>query len=507
MLFSLLILLVIFPYCSPSKEKPLIRYLVDITDPSSHNFNVAIHFHAQKGKVHLQMPASTPGALIQNNAKYVKKFRALNENQQVMESFRFDKDTWLVTVPKSQNVSVYYKVQRNEDDELRLTTNWLEEKGGYFFGTTILMYSREWLDVPVLLDLKLPKNWQIVTSLPKAKEIISFAPKNYRELVNYPIQFGFFQEKTVLCDELTFRLIFDTQLPTYDEELFVKRIIQIARFHKNLFRSAPFKEYIVLFHYRPDLDYGGGVSRNNMMIMNLGKEWMDNLPGNISGTFAHELFHAWNFATFYPKELGQYDFARENYSGLTWFIEGVTNYYVYLCFVRTGLITPELLFNILSNDINSYEASPGRGWIGLKEADIVNWIGGAESLNISSGGAVFGFLLDLEIRLATFNGHSLDDVMRALFAQSQKPGYQGYSEDDLINTIGEITSHDFKTFFDLYVNNKNSIDYHNILNRAGLSLEEKVENGFTKYTIIPNSSLTEAQIMLLDSLTGQISAH
>jgi len=43
------------------------------------------------------------------------------------------------------------------------------------------------------------------------------------------------------------------------------------------------------------------------MIVNIGKEWMENLPDDISGTFAHELFHVWNAIAIHPSAFDKWD--------------------------------------------------------------------------------------------------------------------------------------------------------------------------------------------------------
>lgn len=480
-------------------QTPRVQYTIEVGDPSSKIFHVALQLPVQAGGLRLLMPASTPGAIIQNHARFVARFRATGERNQTLVTYRLDKQTWQINVPKAQIVTVLYDVHINNEDKLRLTTNWLQQDGGFLIGTTVFMYSPDRLSNPVSLELKLPPNWTVVTPLRAGIKENTFLAANYRELSDSPVQFGLLHDRTVIASGKRYRLVFDTQLPPYDEKALDKRITQIADSQHRLFGDAPFEEYIVLFHWRPDLDFGGGLARRNAMVMNIGKEWMDNLPGNLSGTFAHELFHAWNFASFYPRNLGHYDYAHENYTTAAWFIEGVTNYYVYLTFARTDLIQEKIFFDILSSDITSYESSPGRGWLSLKEADFAGWINAIESINYRSAGAVIGFLLDMKIRLGTNNKSSLDDVMRALYKQSKIAGYSGYTEGDLVAAVNNVARHNFARFFDLYVNGKGPIDYNSLLSRAGLIVKITDENGKKNYSIRRQAEVTDEQDKLLKS--------
>ena len=45
------------------------------------------------------------------------------------------------------------------------------------------------------------------------------------------------------------------------------------------------------------------------------------------GLISHEYFHTWNIKRLRPAEFAQFDYGRENYTGLLWFFEGFTSYY------------------------------------------------------------------------------------------------------------------------------------------------------------------------------------
>jgi len=303
-------------------------------------------------------------------------------------------------VPKSQLVVVRYDIRVNERDVLRLGTNWVDNNGGFIEAASTFLYQPEHLDSPISLQFKLPSSWQIVTPM-RATSGGGYAGDNYRQLLDSPIQFGRLQERTVSVGQVRCRLVFDAQLPAYDERAFDENIRKIIAYEMKLMGGAPFQEYTVLFHWRPDLDYGGGIEHGRAMIMNVGKQWMLDLPTNVSGTFAHELFHAWNAGAVHPRDLDKWDYTRENYTRLMWFIEGVTNYYATLVLRRTGIRPRESFYDVLSRTVSAYENEPGRGLVTLVDAGIAEWIRPVEGLDYYSGGEVIGFLLDLEIRIAT----------------------------------------------------------------------------------------------------------
>lgn len=307
------------------------------------------------------------------------------------------------------------------------------------------------------------------------------------------MQFGLLEERTITEGNIRCRLVFDAPLPPYDVLAFNQNIRKIIRSELQLFGRAPFDEYTVLFHWRPDLDFGGGIEHGKAMIMNIGKQWMLDLPTNMAGTFAHELFHAWNAEAIYPRDFAQWDYSRENYTGLMWFVEGVTNYYATLTLIRTGILSKERFYAMMSNSISSYENEPGRGFVSLREAGIAEWIRPIESLDYYAGGEVVGFLLDLEIRRATRNRSSLDTVMRALYEQSKRADYRGYEEQDLVKLVNESAARNLTGFFDLYVRGKGPIDYDRLLRDLGVVVGIKVEQDGKTYSLSPADSMTTDQ--------------
>lgn len=283
-------------------------------------------------------------------------------------------------------------------DTLRLATNGIDEHGGFFCGASVLMYSPAHLTYPVLLRLKMPPGWKTASPLPNKKEYL-FA-RNYRTVVNSPVEFGNFEERDLLVAGIVFRLIFDKRLPDYDRESFDSNLKNIIAAEIAMFQSAPFKQLLVFFHWRPDLEYGGGMEFGEAMILNIGKAWMEDLPDDVSGTFAHELFHTWNAIAFYPATFSNWDYSRENYTELMWFQEGITSYYAVLAMVRGG-VRPNRFLEMLSNALTTYENQAGRGFISVSDASIADWIDPAESIDVYSTGEFIGFLLDLEIRRLT----------------------------------------------------------------------------------------------------------
>lgn len=475
-----------------------ISYTVRVSDPKDGRFHVQMSFFANSGPLRVFMPVFTPGSLLQNNARFVSRISCTAGSGKVVPIARVTKDEWDVISPAAGQLTVTYDVLPNTFDSLGLTTNSLGARGGFFQGTTIFLGVRGLLDIRATLKLELLAGWKIATTLAGADG--SYRAANYAELVKAPVQFGEWTERDVTAGGMKVRLVFDAPLPPYDEAQLDDRITKIIEHHVKLFGSAPFRDYLVLFHWRPDLPYGGGVSRRSAMVMNVGKEWMDDLTANLGGTFAHEMFHAWNFSSFYPRPLRPPDYLKPEYTASTWFTEGVTNYYVLRAFAKIGRSPRLKLMAWISQDITEFENSPARGWMSLEEADIASWSEPVESLPMNSGGNVAGLILDLAIRRETGNRASLDDVVRQLYKDSTARGYEGFTETSLRQTVNRVAGRDLTPVMDAIVRSKDRCDYSVLLRGSGLSVKiTKGPNG-RSFDLELSASLTEAQRRALDDI-------
>ena len=122
-------------------------------------------------------------------------------------------------------------------------------------------------------------------------------------------------------------------------------------------------------------------------------------------------------------ELGPFDYDRENYTRSLWIAEGVTDYYGDLFSRHASLSSDPEYLDALSDAIEKLQATPGRLVQPVELASFDAWIkqyrpddnSNNVTVDYYTKGSVIGFLLDAEIRRATGNRRSLDDVMRTAY--------------------------------------------------------------------------------------------
>ncbi|MEM9491014.1 MAG: PDZ domain-containing protein, partial [Myxococcota bacterium] len=184
-----------------------------------------------------------------------------------------------------------------------------------------------------------------------------------------------------------------------------------------------------------------------------------------------------------PVELGPFDYEREVHTRALWIAEGITSYYDDLLLHRAGLMTDKEYLDKLSKLIERVETNPGSLVESLSDSSFDAWIKFYRSDENSRNsrtdyyrkGAVVGFLLDAEIRRATLDRRSLDDVMR--LAYERYSGERGFTTAEFRAVATEVAGRPLDDFFIQTVDTTEKLDYGPALEHYGLRFAEKAKKG------------------------------
>nr|WP_262890675.1 hypothetical protein [Rufibacter sediminis] len=170
------------------------------------------------------------------------------------------------------------------------------------------------------------------------------------------------------------------------------------------------------------------------------------------GVSCHELFHTWNIKQIRPQEMLPYDFTRENYFRTGYVAEGVTTYYGDYLLARSGVFTSEQYFQELNTVLKRHTVDHGEQNLSVADSSFDTWLDGYKpgipdrKVSIYHKGCIGALVLDLEIRKATQNARSLDDVMRRMWQEFGRPGI-GYSEEDYQRLAEEVAGISLENYF------------------------------------------------------------
>ena len=498
-----------------------VRYEVAVTDPASHLFHVTAEFpSAGKDTLYLSLPAWSPGAYeIQNYARYVRGFSATNAAGESLFWDRFDKDTWRVVTGKSARVTAQFDFL---GDTIDLSLARLTGTFGQFLGTNLFLFEEGQLGRPADVRFRVPTGWQVTTALPSTSTGV-YRAADYHELADAMTFVGRYTLDSLQVDGKWIRIAL---WPAADYTPPVARsfrgaIEKMAQVQNRLMGGAPYDVYTVFFNVIHDrVDFGGGLEHATSQydIMPAGPDFADangQLGSFIRPLLSHEFFHLWNVKRIRPAEMWPYDYHAEQFTPLLWWSEGVTDYYADVTNLRAGLWSNEQFIQNVNDNMQQVEGAP-EPW-SAEDGSAATWI---NEVYVNSSqlyypkGSLLGMLLDISIRDATDNAHSLDEVMRALYTQYYRQA-KGFSTADLLAELRKAGMPNVDAFYQRYINGRDSLPYETVFAKVGINVARATTSvpflgvgsgpgaaGMEVQSVTPGSAADAAGLQLGDVLVS-----
>jgi predicted metalloprotease with PDZ domain len=288
---------------------------------------------------------------------------------------------------------------------------------------------------------------------------------------------------------LTYHLVIDG-IGNYDVNKLAPVAKQIVGSEIKMMGHAGYKEYWAIFL----AGSGGGMEHLNSTLSGISAFGWEQPHDSSKGAFrasnwnyfalvlAHEHFHSWNVKRIRPVVLGPFRYDREVHTRRLDVAEGFTEYYTYVHGLRSGFSTPAATWSEFADDVDTEENSPGRRLFSLGDLSWNTWWDNDDPYipggDYYDGAAVMAFMLDFKIRHDTNNAHSLDDVLRYLFAdweakstnQFQSTGGT-YADDALPSIIVKATGdEEASALFHTWWDTTTLPDWNSYLQYAGLKL-------------------------------------
>jgi predicted metalloprotease with PDZ domain len=455
-----------------------ISYRVSVGE-GERSFRVRAEFPVPAGRdtFLVSLPAWAPGSYeIMNYARYVHGFSAATPEGRPLFWDKADPDTWRIASAGAARVVVEF---RTDPDSVALELSRIGPDFAFFNGTNLFLYPEgAGFDFPADLEVDVPTGWRIATGLTAAGAPGRFRAASYHDLVDSPTFLGKFALDSVVVDGRAVRLAIypDSALTPAVWDSVADALRRIAATQNRIMDGPPYEGYTVLV-YAPaaDLDWAGGLEHRNSQLDIIAQGFFapDRKRG-VLGDFtrpllSHEFFHLWNVKRIRPAAMWPYDYAHPQVTPLLWWSEGVTDYYGDLTLARGGLWTIGQFLASMDADIRQVEDAAEA--VAAEDASIDTWIHPTwvdEAQYYYPKGALLGLMLDIRIRDATGNRHSLDDVMRALLADFWGRG-RGFTTGDLLGVI-RAWDPGVDEFYRRHIRGREPLPYDSVLPRGGIAV-------------------------------------
>jgi predicted metalloprotease with PDZ domain len=448
-----------------------IRYEItfDSLTAQARTLQVAMSFDVQgPGPVLLSFPAWTPGAYeLSFFARWVSNFAPSTADKPLAWD-KLDYDTYRVNPAGAKSVTVRFNYLA---DTLDNAMAWAKPDFVLFNGTNLLPYPEgRGTNFPATVVIKTEPSWLVATGMQAVpQQSHTYRENNYHDLVDKPFFVGRMDLDSTQVAGLW------TRLATYPAGALTGQarseaqdeIGKMIPAEAAVFGETPWRNYTVMMIF--DSSYGGGSAlehtNSHVGIYNPG------FIGNpiLASITAHEIFHAWNVKRLRPADMVPYRYDRSEPTVWLWVSEGITDYYADLAILRGGIITDQQFLTATGEKILKVADAPPTA---LEDASLSTWIhptDGSEYLYYPKG-SLAGFALDILIRDASDNRHSLDDVMRELYRTTYKAG-RGFTAADWWGAVSRAAGgRSFADFSAKYVDGREPYPWGQLLPLAGLRI-------------------------------------
>jgi predicted metalloprotease with PDZ domain len=389
-----------------------------------------------------------------------------------------DKASWAVSCSGRGALVVRYTVYAY-DNSVRAA--FLDADRGFFNGTGLCLrvHGRE-TDTHRLELARLPRGWEVATSMPEAAGG-GYQAADYDELVDHPVELGRFWRGEFKAGGVPHEFVVAGALPDFDGERLLadaRRICeaQISFWHGR--KKPHFKRYVFLLNAVDD-GYGGLEHRASTALIaarrdlpQQGRPEFSDGYVTLLGLVSHEYFHTWNVKRLRPAEFIRYDYTQENYTQLLWFFEGFTSYYDDVFLLRAGLIDAPRYLRLLAKTVTGVLGMPGRKVQSVAQASFDAWVkyyrGDENTPNATisyyTKGSLVGLALDLTLR-AEGRG-TLDDVMCGLWARSEGGPI---SEADIAAVLKEVAGRSMARELEAWVHGTDDLPLRRLLEKFGIT--------------------------------------
>jgi predicted metalloprotease with PDZ domain len=396
-----------------------VGYHVLLDARAHHVAHVIMSVAGVKDGVDLWMPAWTPGAYeIRDWGRNVTPFNAWDRQRQPLAFTRTGPNTFHVA--GSGDVTIVYEVFAALASDDGST---IDDTHALLNGSSIFLAVRGREHERHGVGIALPAGWRSISAL---GEVMNAA--SYEELIDAPIECGRFATATTTAAgrEVTLALDGAAISPTTMDG-WMRDVAALVATETKLVGAPPWSRYVILVHLTDApgkvaaLEHAASTSILMPTSTLTDRESYDELVYVI----AHEMFHAWNARRLRPAELVPYDLSRAQPSRNLWITEGLTEYYAHRAMLLSRRWSRAAWLAHTSDEAERAVLASRRGG-SIEEAALLAWRAPDDAADDPDAyyarGHLVALALDAAIRAAGDGKHSLDDVLRALLAASEKAG-------------------------------------------------------------------------------------
>ena len=468
-----------------------IHYTLIPADPFGHLFEVCLEIAQPDlaGQI-ISLPNWIPGSyMIRDFAKHIIALRAQTLDGDSLNITSLNKSQWRIA-PTNQPIKLHYQVYAWD---LSVRGAHFDQTHGFFNGTSCFVMVEGQRQQAVSVDIKQTDHtrnqpWLLATSLkPTQTDANGFGlyqAQDYDELIDHPVEMGCFTQAEFIAAGIKHRIVL-TGKHDCDLDRLCADLTKICATQLEFFGSpAPFEEYLFMVMVVGE-GYGGLEHRASTALVcsrdvlpYVGMNKANDSYLEFLELCSHEYFHSWNVKRIMPAQFQTPDLSQPAYTEQLWWFEGATSVYDLQFLLRAGIIDQKKYLNTLAQQMTRVYRMPGRFKQSVSESSFHSWTKfyqqdeNAPNAIISyyTKGALIALGLDFEIRKATQNQKTLDDLLLTLW-QDYGLAQKGLQEGEIEQRASEIAGVDLSDYFNRYLRATEDLPFADWFNEVGIEFK------------------------------------
>jgi predicted metalloprotease with PDZ domain len=500
------------------ENQPVLRYSVDLTQTSNDQLSVELICPSFKKKdLKFFIPKTVPGTYSEDDyGRFIEDFKALDKKGNVLKTKKLDKNGWLIE-RSDKLVKITYKVNDTFDAYDKADNTIFEPSGtsiekdtvylinnhglfGYFSG-----YEKSAYEVTI----KHAPDFYGSTALTDSDHSNTqdvFLTDSYNLLVDSPILYCKPDTTTVKVGNTDVLISVYSPSGKVTSKFLAEQVDPLLQAQgKYLGGSLPVDKYafLVYFDNKPGLSGSEGALEHSYSSVYYFQEY----PQEVFGPYftdiaAHEFFHILTPLNIHSEQIHDFNFNYPEMSKHLWLYEGSTEYHAHIVQTRYGLKSPEELYKVLTEKINSSQKQFDDRLSFTEMSKGVLKKHQSQFGNVYQKGALISLCLDILLREESGGKKGIIDLVLDL---SKKFGKDEHFQDDqLFDEIQALSSPAIKNFLVKYVEGSEKLPLKDILKKVGLEYEE--EKIITTYNL-GNMSMAPANGKFKVMNTDQMNAE
>ena len=466
-------------------KKIKLLYCVTIESPEHHVVRLSLRGKRGPGESSLTffIPSWSPGSyLMREYGRNIRSFKAESPKGIPLFHRQSGNGTYEVRWDHPEfpcddrGFIVFYEVYCHE---FSVRTSHVDASHAFLHGPAVFMgvLGREVAGPRV--ELVFPALWSKVTTplgdVSPKRDVFLYEAQDYDHLLDCPIEIGCHETDGFLYKKREHHLSFYGPPPKggHDIKGDIERIVRTA---SGYFPQIPYEKYYFIHHFVPGAF--GGLEHGSSTALHYCPKKIASREGYLDylSLVAHEYFHTWNAKRIRPRELGPFDYLRENHTDMLWLAEGLTVFMEDLILYKAGLCSPEEYLERRTKDVNRYRSTPGRKFHSLEHSSFNAWIKlyrpdeSTDNSTVSyylKGGLVF---LCLHIALAEYKT-SIAGLLTLLWKRYKEKPDVGLDKGEVLAMVASLSDAKTAESFDLMISTTEEVDLEGYFLRAGCRFE------------------------------------